>query len=117
MWLLIFIAVAVALTSGHGMGGWWWIFLLPLLFMASGNSRRAARRWDHRGKPWGDGWGDGWNGEVEKPKRDAEKPKHEPLGMSSDRYIRSDDGELLEVIEDEPPRRIRDEADDDTHYV
>ncbi len=114
MWLVIFIIIGVALMSGHGMGGAWWIFLLPLLFIASGNSRRAARRWDRRSKYWGDDWGNSGDTDFEKPKRDVEKPKN------SGQYVRSDDGELLEVIEDDPPHPIRDDeadADSDSFYV
>ncbi len=96
-WLVIFIAIGVAMMSGRAFGGWWWLFLLIPLFM-SGSSHRRRRfygEWDHR------------DDDFEKPKRDAEKPKN------SSRYVRSDDGELLEVIEDDQPRR----PDDDSDYV
>ncbi len=43
-WLVIFIAIGVAMMSGHGrsFGGWWWMFLLIPLFM-SGSSHHRRR--------------------------------------------------------------------------
>lgn len=103
-WLVIFIAIGVAMMSGHAFGGQWWLFLLiPLFLSGASRRRRYYGNWD---RPADD--------EFEKPKHDFEKPKRES------QFIRSDDGELLEVIEDEPRRARRHDADaetDDNYYV
>ncbi len=93
LWMVVLIAIGVAMMSGRAFMGWWWIFLLiPLVFMSKMSRRNS-----------GSGYGD----DFEKPKRDAEKPKR------SGRYVRSDDGELLEVVEDQP----RGDDSDDPFYV
>ena len=99
IWIAIFVAVAVALMTsfsrGWGNDSWmvwpFFFFVIPLVI-----SRRRFRREQRR-------YGD----EYEKPKRDFdEKPKR------TGEYVMSDDGEPLEVIEEEPKHKR-----EDTPYV
>jgi len=95
--MMLFIAAGIGLLmlTRFGFHGFWWIFfLLPCIFIPAAKYRRS-------------GYGH-YDGDFEKPKRDGEKPKRQS------RYIRDDNGDLLEVIEDQPKRR---DDDDDIFYV
>jgi len=94
----MFIAICLVLFSGRSGWGWWMVFplfffVIPMIarFIGSVVSEGEKRKNDVY--------------DNEKPKREARPPQ----------YIFSEDGEPLEVIEEDVPRRKQ--KPDDIEYV
>jgi hypothetical protein len=86
-WIIGLLIFGIAVTSTRSFAPFIPIFLLLFVILpAARRSREEAEQGS------------------EKPKNDFEKPKR------SGRYVESDDGVMLEVIDDKP-------GDDDTEYV
>lgn len=98
-WVIIIFAIISEFFMGRN-GGWGWWMLFPLFFFVIPMIMRAVHNVSDGG---------------EKRKNDAdeyEKPKREPRPPQ---YILSEDGEPLEVIEEDVPRRKQ--KPDDIEYV
>ena len=99
VWFVICIGIGFALISGRsGSWGWWMIFplcffVIPFIvrYLTSMSSANEKRKNDADA--------------YEKPKHEARQPE----------YIMSEDGEPLEVIEEDAPREKQ--KPDDIEYV
>lgn len=94
-WVIIIIAIISEFFTGRNGGGSWWM-VFPLFFVIPMIARYVSSTY----------------GEGEKRKNDAEKPKRE---ARPPHYILSEDGESLEVIEEDVPGRKQ--KPDDIEYV
>ena len=99
LWFVIFIVLWFTLFSGSSGGGWWMIFPL-FFFVIPMISRIAGNMFSESEKRKNDAYD-----ETEKPKREPRPPQD----------ILSEDGEPLEVIEEDLPRRKQ--KPDDIEYV
>lgn len=95
-WVIIIIAIISEFFTGRNGGGSWWMVFPLFFFVIPMIARYVSSTY----------------GEGEKRKNDAEKPKRE---ARPPQYILSEDGEPLEVIEEDVPGRKQ--KPDDIEYV